>query len=182
MRDLTSADLNLLSEAVSERDHALGPADAPITLLEYGDYECPDCLNAVPIIKEVRKELAERVRFVFRHFPQSGIHPNASTAAEAAEAAGDQGKFWEMHEALFANQKRLGEIDFANLALKLGVEIYKFETSRTADRHRRRVRADYESGVRSGVKKTPTMFINGRRYEGKIEAKEIVRAALNHLP
>jgi protein-disulfide isomerase len=126
----------------------------------------------------VRKELGERLRFVFRHFPQSGIHPNASAAAEAAEAAGDQGKFWEMHEALFRKQKQLGEIDLAHLALSVGVEIYKFETSRTAERHRRRVSADHQSGLKSGVKGTPALFINGRKYEGKIEAKEIVRTAL----
>jgi protein-disulfide isomerase len=130
----------------------------------------------VPIIKEVRRELGQRLRFVFRHFPRSNIHPNASAAAEAAEAAGDQGKFWEMHEELFRNQARLGEIDYGHLALRLGLEIYKFETGRTAERHRRRVRADYESGLRSGVKGTPTLFINGRKYQGKVAAKAIVEA------
>src|SRR5256885_12581465 len=107
-------------------------------------------------MREVRKVLGDRVRFVFRHFPQSSIHPHASAAAEAAEAAADQGKFWEMHEALFQHQKELDDLGY--LALTLGLEIYKFEESRTLDKHRQRIKADFESGVRSGVIKTPTFF------------------------
>jgi protein-disulfide isomerase len=168
---------NYLSDPVTERDHAIGPSDAPITIVEYGDYECPDCLNAVPIIEQVRKALGDRARIVFRHFPQSSIHPHASAAAEAAEAAADQGKFWEMHQALFGHQKELADVDFAHLALTLGLEIYQFETSRSQERHRRRVLADHESGIRSGVTKTPTLFINGRKYDGAIEAKAIAAAA-----
>jgi protein-disulfide isomerase len=177
----SKSDHSLLSEPVTERDHAIGPPTAPITIVEYGDYECPSCLNALPIVQAVRQALEGRLRFVFRHFPQSSIHPNASTAAEAAEAAGDQGKFWEMHEALFRHQKELGEIDLSHLALTLGLEIYRFETSRTAERHRRRVRADYESGLRSGVTKTPTLFINGRRFDDAIDAKAIVAASMSAL-
>jgi formate-nitrite transporter family protein len=167
----------LLSDPVTERDHAIGSPTAPITILEYGDYECPSCLNALPIIKEVRQTLGDRLRFVFRHFPQSSIHPHASAAAEAAEAAADQGKFWQMHEALFRQQSRLGEIDYSHLALTLGLEIYKFESSRTADKHRLRIRADYESGLRSGVKKTPTLFINGLRFDDPITTKAILTAS-----
>jgi protein-disulfide isomerase len=166
----------LLVEPVTERDHAIGPPTAPITIVEYGDYECPDCLNAVPIIQEVRRSLGNRLRFVFRHYPQSSIHPHASMAAEAAEAAGDQGKFWQMHEALFDHQKELADIDLAHLALTLGLEIYKFETSRSSERHHQRIRDDFESGVLSGVKKTPTLFINEQRYDGPIEAKAIITA------
>ena len=115
-RMATSSETNhLLDDPVTTRDHALGPADAPITIIEYGDYECPFCLNAVPVIKQVRKELGDRVRFVFRHFPQSSIHPHASAAAEAAEAAADQGKFWEMHQALFDHQKELADIDLSDV-------------------------------------------------------------------
>src|SRR5438128_1978160 len=120
----------LLREPVSEKDHALGPPTARVTVVEYGDYECPSCLNAAPIIEEVRRRSGDDLRFVFRHFPQSSIHPHASAAAEAAEAAGDQGRFWEMHRALFRHQKNLADLDFAHLALTLGLEIYKFETSR----------------------------------------------------
>lgn len=167
-------DSQSLVEPVTERDHMLGPSDAPITIVEYGDYECPDCLNAVPIIKKVRQALGDRMRFVFRHFPLSSIHPHASMAAEAAEAANDQGKFWEMHEELFKHQKELA--DLTHLALLLGLEIYKFESGRTSDQHRRRVYVDYEGGVLSGVKGTPTLFINGRKYQGKIEAKAIIAA------
>jgi protein-disulfide isomerase len=166
-----------LAEPVTEQDHSLGPRDAPITLVEYGDYECPDCFNAVPVIQEVRKALGDRLRIIFRHYPQSSIHPHASTAAEAAEAAAEQGKFWEMHQALFKHQKELGTLDLSHLALTLGLEIYQFETSRTRDKHLRRIQADFESGQRSGVKGTPTFFINGRKYVGPTTAAEIIAAA-----
>jgi protein-disulfide isomerase len=168
---------NVLAEPVTELDHSLGPPAAPITIVEYGDYECPDCLNAVPIMAEVRKEFGERLRFVFRHFPQNSIHPHASAAAEAAEAAADQGKFWEMHESLFRRQKELAEIDLSHLALTLGLELYKFDASRSQERHRRRISSNFESGLRSGVKKTPTLFINGQRYDGPVEAAAIIAAA-----
>src|SRR5438309_1285506 len=148
-----------LVDPVTDQDHQQGSPDAPVTIVEYGDYECPSCLNALPIIQEVRQRLGDRLRFVFRHFPQSSIHPHASVAAEAAEAAAEQGKFWEMHESLFRHQKELAEVDMTHLALRLGLEIYKFETSRNRERHRERVRADFEGGVRSGVHKTPTLFI-----------------------
>jgi formate-nitrite transporter family protein len=172
------SDEGSLAEAVTERDHSIGPSTAPITIVEYGDYECPDCLNAVPIVKKVREALGDRLRFVFRHFPRSSIHPHASAAAEAAEAAADQGKFWLMHEALFEHQKELGEIDFNHLALTLGMEIYKLDASRSSQQHRQRIGADYQSGLRSGVKKTPTLFINGRKFNGAIEANAIITAAL----
>jgi protein-disulfide isomerase len=176
MSDLKIKD-NLLAEPVTEQDHAVGLATAPVTIVEYGDYECPSCLNAVPIIEEVRKSLGDRLRFVFRHFPQSSIHPHASIAAEAAEAAGEQGKFWEMHQALFKHQKELAALDLSHLALNLGLEIYKFETGRTQEKHQRRIKADFEGGLRSGVNKTPTLFINGHRYDGAVDAKAIVAAA-----
>jgi len=168
---------NLLAEPVGEQDHALGPANAPVTIVEYGDYECPDCLNAVPILEEVRQRLGQRLRLVFRHFPQNSIHPHASVAAEAAEAAAEQGKFWDMHAALFQHQKELAEIDLSHLALTLGLEIYKFEVGRSREQHRRRIRADFEGGLRSGVNKTPTLFINDRRYDGPVDAKAIIAAA-----
>jgi protein-disulfide isomerase len=170
-----------LVDPVTDRDHALGSPTAPITILEYGDYECPDCLNAVPIVAQLRERLGDRLRFLFRHFPQNSIHPHASVAAEAAEAAGEQGKFWEMHQALFDHQRELADVDLSHLALTLGLEIYRFEDSRSRERHRRRVLGDYESGLRSGVKKTPTFFINGRRYDGSVESDAIVAAANSSL-
>jgi protein-disulfide isomerase len=165
--DATSSEKGgLLAEPVTERDHAIGPAGAPITIVEYGDYECPTCLNAIPVVKQVRRSLGDRLRFVFRHFPRSSIHPHASAAAEAAEAAAEQGKFWEMHQALFDHQKELGVVDLSHLALNLGLELYKFESSRTLEKHRQRISVDFDGGVRSGVIKTPTFFINGRKYDG----------------
>jgi len=163
-----------LAEPITERDHAIGLPTASVTIVEYGDYECPDCLNAVGIIEEVRQSLGDQLRFIFRHFPQSSVHPHASAAAEAAEAAADQGKFWEMHRALFQHQKELVEIDFSHLALTLGLEIYKFEISRSLQQHHRRIRTDFEGGLRSGVTKTPTFFVNGRRYDGPIDARSII--------
>jgi protein-disulfide isomerase len=171
-------DAHFLAEPVTDQDHALGPPDAAITIVEYGDYECPDCLNAVPLVHELREQLGDRLRFVFRHFPESSIHPHASAAAEAAEAASDQGKFWEMHESLFRHQKELADIDLAHLALTTGLEIYQFEASRSREKHRQRVTADFNGGVRSGVASTPTFFVNGRRYDGPIDAKAIIATAL----
>src|SRR2546422_3831296 len=115
MKVSSTPDSELLADPVTDGDHSLGPSTAPITIVEYGDYECPDCLNAVPIIEQVRQALGDRLRFVFRHFPRNSIHPHASVAAEAAEAAGEQGKFWEMHKALFEHQKDLADVDFAHL-------------------------------------------------------------------
>ena len=177
MNPLPVNDGGLLAEPVSDADHSLGPPGAPVTIVEYGDYECPSCLNAVPVIKEVRRRLGDRLRFVFRHFPRSSIHPHASMAAEAAEAAAEQGKFWEMHEALFRHQSELADVDLSHLALNAGMEIYRFETSRSRESHHRRVDADYASGLRSGVVKTPTLFINCKRYDGPVEAEAIVAAA-----
>jgi protein-disulfide isomerase len=167
----------LLTQPVTDDDHILGPANAPITIVEYGDYECPWCHNAVQIINQVREKLGDRLRFVFRHFPWTSIHPHASAAAEAAEAAAEQGKFWEMHETLFANQEHLADVDLGHLALKLGLDIYKFETSRSREKHRKRISADVASGQLSGVTKTPTFFINGKRYQGAIEADAMISAA-----
>jgi protein-disulfide isomerase len=177
MEASTKDEKRFLSDPVTERDHALGSATAPITIVEYGDYECPTCLNALPIVQKIRQILGDHLRFVFRHFPRNSIHPHASVAAEAAEAAAEQGKFWEMHQALFQHQQELGEIDFSHLALTLGLEIYQFETSRTQEKHRRRILADLESGQKSGVSQTPTFFINGRRYDGANDAEAIVAAA-----
>jgi protein-disulfide isomerase len=153
-----------LSIPVSDTDHALGPANAPVTLVEYGDYECPDCLNSEPIVRQLREHFGNTLRVVFRHFPQNNVHPHASAAAQAAEAAGTQGKYWEMHQALFEHQKELADLDFTHLALQLGMDPYKFERDTEARSIPKRIRADYESGIASGVTGTPTFFINGRRH------------------
>ena len=145
-------------------------------LLEYGDYECPDCLNAWPIVKEVRRRLGDRVALVFRHFPQSSIHPHASAAAQAAEAAAAQGKFWEMHDLLFTHQKELGSLDLTHLALQLGLEVYRFQTDLEREASARRIRVDFSSGSESGVRGTPTFFMNGCRYKGRVEADALAAA------
>ncbi len=158
-----------LIEPVMEADHTLGAADAPVTLVEYGDYECPDCFNALPIVKGLREKFGDRLRIVFRHFPQGSIHPGASAAAAAAEAAADQGKFWEMHAALFRRQHDLIDVDLTHLALRLNLEVYRFERDRESDKHAQHILHDLETGQRSGVKGTPTFFINGRRFRGKVD-------------
>src|SRR5690349_20419393 len=110
-----NSDPDRLLIPIEAQDHAHGPQDAPVTLLEYGDYECPHCLRAFPIIKRLRNELGDRLRVIFRHFPQNSIHPRASVAAQAAEAAAAQGKFWAMHDLLFENQDRLADLDLTQL-------------------------------------------------------------------
>src|SRR5829696_9730055 len=169
-------DESTLSVPVTEKDHALGPADAPVTLVEYGDYECPDCLNAFPIVKRLIAEFGPRLRFVFRNFPLSNVHPHASVAAQAAEAAAAQGKFWEMHDLLYENQKELADMEMTRLALRLGLEPYKFNADLAGERFAKRVATDYASGMASGVTGTPTFFINGRRYGGRKDFDALKRA------
>jgi len=156
----------ILSPPVSERDHTSGPASAPVTLVEYGDYECPYCGQAYPIVKAAQRKLGKRLRFVFRNFPLSEAHPHARHAAEAAEAAADQGKFWEMHDALFENQNALEDDQLVTTARRLGLDAERIAAALEAGTHAQRVREDFRSGVRSGVNGTPTFFINGRRYDG----------------
>ncbi len=151
---------------VGDRDHAQGPASAPVTLVEYGDYECPYCGQAYPIVKAVQKALGSRLRFVFRNFPLSEMHPNAANAAEAAEAAGAQGKFWEMHDTLYEHQDALRPRDLVAYAEGLGLDSDRLAAELKSHVHASRVREDFMSGVRSGVNGTPTFFINGERYDG----------------
>jgi protein-disulfide isomerase len=159
-------DVALLTLPVSERDHAQGLADAPITLVEYGDYECPYCGQAYPIVKEVQRRLGSRLRFVFRNFPLSESHPHAEHAAEAAEGAGARGQFWGMHDMLFEHQRALHDRHLVEYASALGLEGAVFEDELRAHTYRARVREDFLSGVRSGVNGTPTFFINGVRFDG----------------
>lgn len=158
------------------KDHTLGDAAAPVRLLEYGDYECPDCRRAYPMLAELQQQFGPRLLFAFRHFPQFTTHRHASVAAQAAEAAGQQGKFWAMHDLLYLNQDRLETPDLTYYAAKLGLEIYKFESSLTEGVYQRRVQTDYDGGLRSGVRGTPTLFINDVRYEGPIEIVALAAA------
>ena len=165
-----------LAVPVTDADHIVGPATALVTLVEYGDYECPGCLNAEPVVSRLRGYLGDRVRVVFRHFPQSGVHPRASAAAEAAEAAADQGRFWDMHHALLAHQPTLADVDLTHLALRLGLDVYKFGQHVSAGTFAPRVRADHDGGARSGVAGTPAFFVNGRRYIGPVAVDEMLSA------
>src|SRR5437867_11304999 len=153
-----------LTLPIADRDHIQGPADAPIALIEYGDYECPYCGEAYPIVQAVQRRLGDRLCFAFRNFPLVNSHPHAEHAAEAAEAAGAQGKFWEMHDILFENQNALEDEDLPRYAAALGLDVPRFMTDVLAGKYAWRVRADFKSGVRGGVNGTPTFFINGERY------------------
>jgi len=154
-----------LTPLVSPNDHSSGPEDAPVTLVEYGDYECPYCGAAHPIVQEVQRTLGPKLRFVFRNFPLKEIHPHAERAAEAAEAAGAQGKFWEMHDLLFENQGALEDADLLRYAASLSLDGDRFATDLSTGVYTARVRGDFRSGVRSGVNGTPTFFINGVRHD-----------------
>ncbi len=159
-----------------ERDHIQGPANAPATLVQYGDYECPYCGAAYPIIKEVQARMGERLRFVFRNFPISTSHPHAEQAAEAAEAAAAQGRFWEMHDLLYENQRHLRDQDLHRYAEQLGLDVEMFDRDLAEDVHAARVHEDFLSGVRSGVNGTPTFYVNGARHDDSYEAATLLAA------
>jgi protein-disulfide isomerase len=159
-----------------ERDHIQGPAHAAVTLVEYGDYECPYCGAAYPIIKEVQARMGDRLRFVFRNFPITTSHPHAEQAAEAAEAAAIRDRFWEMHDLLYENQKRLRDEDLLGYAEKLGLDVVAFERELAEHVHTARVREDFMSGVRSGVNGTPTFYINGVRHDDSYDVKTLIAA------
>jgi protein-disulfide isomerase len=161
---------------VSARDHIAGPATAPVTLLEYGDYECPLCGAAHPIVHQVRQQFGKRLRFVFRHFPLANVHPHAEPAAEAAEAAGAQGRFWEMHDLLYERQDALEEEDLVERGEILGLDIARFVRELSAQTYAPRVQEDFMSGVRSGVNGTPAFYINGIRHDGGYDFPALVEA------
>ncbi len=166
-----------LTLPVGDRDHSEGSADAAVTLVEYGDYQCPYCGAAYPVVKQVQKEMGSLLRFVFRNFPITNAHPNAEWAAETAEAAAAQGKFWPMHDFLFEHQRLLGEdAVFAEQEAKLKLDVRRIGRE-VADRaYNARIEEDVMSGVRSGVNGTPTFFIGGFRYDGPAELRSIVAA------
>ena len=153
-----------LRPAVSAIDHAAGDANAPIEIVEYGDYQCPHCGRAHPIVKQLQKELGNELRFVFRNFPLDQIHPQAFTAAVATEAAARQGKFWEMHDIIFENQERLAAEDIFSYAKQIGIDLEKFAADIQLTELSDKVEADFESGLRSGVNATPSFFVNGQKF------------------
>lgn len=154
-----------LAVPVTRDDHVDGPADSPVTFVEYGDYECPYCEEAYQAVTELRRTMSDDVQFVFRHFPLTQLHPHAQRAAEAAEAAGAQGAFWEMHELLFENADALTEADLRAYAATLDLDVDRFRDELETNAHLDRIEADLVSGSQSGVVGTPTFFINGARYD-----------------
>jgi protein-disulfide isomerase len=173
---MNRSEVKHLTLPVGDRDHAQGDADAPVTLVEYGDYQCPFCGQAHPIVKAVQNHFGPRLRFVFRNFPLSEIHPHAAQAAAAAEAAAERGKFWEMHDHLFTHQSRLAERDLVSYASELGIESNRFLERMESAETAKRVEEDFMSGVRSGVNGTPTFFINNARYDGPWDYTDLVSA------
>jgi protein-disulfide isomerase len=161
---------------VSERDHIRGLASAPVTLVEYGDYQCPYCGAANPIVDEVRRKLGDELRFVFRNFPLTEMHPHAEHAAEIAEAAATHNKFWEMHDLLYAHQDALDDRHLAEYATSLGVPASEVKHALAEHAYLDRVREDFMSGVRSGVNGTPTFFINGVRHDGSYDPESLLAA------
>ena len=152
---------------VAETDHVRGSADAPVTLIEYGDFECPHCGAAFPIVHDVIDRMGTDLRFVFRHFPIQESHPHAMHAAQAAEAAGAQGKFWEMHDIIFANQDALDDGDLVGYAAKIGLDVAKFKADYKAAAQMQAVDKDRADGDEAGVDGTPAVFVNGRRANGR---------------
>jgi protein-disulfide isomerase len=168
-----------LTPPVGDDDHVAGPPNAPVTLVEYGDFECPYCGQAYPIVKDIERRLGPQLRFVYRHFPLKESHPHAQHAAAAAEAAGAEGKFWAMHNMLFEHQRRLADRDLVRYAGAIGLDAEQVARDLELDTYAGRVREQFRSGVRSGVNGTPTFFINGERFDGNwADEEEFVRALL----
>lgn len=168
--------MSTLKIPISAQDHVQGNAKAGCTLIEYGDYECPHCGAAYPLVQQLQKHFGKRMRFVFRNFPLTQIHANAQAAAEVAEFAASKGKFWEMHDLLFENQDRLGDELFAELAGQLSLdpgEMHRALKKKTFTDH---VRTDFTGGVRSGVNGTPTFYINDQRYNRPMDYDTMVQA------
>ncbi len=177
----TEATPQALKVPVSREDNVFGDFDAPLTLLEYGDYECPDCMASFPIVNRLTERFGDHLRFVFRHFPLTSVHAHASAAAQAAEAAGAQGKFWEMHNLLYESRGGLDPADLDRMAMRLNLDIYRFQSDLTTGRWIRKIQRHAAGGRESGVTGTPTFFVNGMRavrgYEELLAALEKARAA-----
>src|SRR2546427_2068451 len=161
---------------VSERDHSQGPATAAVTLVQYGDYECPYTRQSTTIVRAIQQQLGDKLRFVFRNFPLAEIHPHALHAAFAAEAAAAQGKFWQMHDYIFHHQHTLEDSDLEQFAEAVGLDRQQYAHALAEQRSLARIEEDVESGERSGVQGTPTFFINGVLYRGSWEHDALLAA------
>ena len=165
-----------LKVPVTPDDHIQGDEHSPAILVEYGDYECPHCGRAYRIIQRVQKHFGKRLGFVFRNFPLKEMHPNAEVAAEAAEFAAAQARFWEMHDGIFEHQETLGLPLLLELAETVGLSVNDLEGALTRGEYAPRVKSDFIGGARSGVNGTPTFFINGHRHDGPFEFEDLVAA------
>jgi protein-disulfide isomerase len=168
-----------LAPPLDADDHVTGPDDAPLELVMYGDFQCPYCTAAQPMVARVRARLEGRLRFAFRHFPLPEVHPDARRAAEASEAAAAQGAFWPFHDAAYGNRGRLGEADLIALAGGLGLDAARLEDELRAGAHAGRVDRDVRSGRASGVEGTPAFYANGMRVEGAFDAGSLVQALMS---
>jgi protein-disulfide isomerase len=178
--------MSRLTPPVTERDHAQGPADARVTLVEFGDFECPHCGALHPLIQDARKAFGDNLRFVFRHFPLRSSHPHSLAAAKAAEAAGEQGKFWEMYDLLYRRQTQLADEDLLRHAGAIGLDPDRFRRELPARAHEARIREDLASASQSGAGGTPSLFINGELYRGSLDRDDLfaalARAAVAAIP
>ncbi len=165
--------------AVTDDDHVRGPADAPVTVLEYGDYECPYCRGAFRDVQELLAEYPAKVRFAFRNFPIAQLHPHAEQAAEAAEAAAAQGKFWAMYELLLQPYARLDTDALATYAEMVGLDIPRFRADVTEQRYARKIEDDVQEGLRNGVNATPKFYVNGQRVDGKVPLEHVAELVRN---
>jgi len=166
--------MTLLKVPIISSDHIQGVPEAPLILVEYGDYECPHCGHAYPILKRVQKHFGKRLAFVFRNFPLNEMHPHAEIAAETAEFAAAHGRFWEMHDAIYENQADLGQPFLLGLANTLKLPVAELRGAWNDQAYAPRVRKDFMGGVRSGVNGTPALFINGQRHDGSFEFEDLV--------
>lgn len=165
-----------LAAPIGDDDHVQGPPTAPVTLVEYADYQCPYCAEAVPVVRWLQEQLGDRLRFVFRNFPLRQSHRYAEQAAEAAEVAAADGKFWQMHDLLFENQRALDEEHLAEYARTLSMDVGEFQDALESGEFAPRVERDLESGIASGVEATPTFYINGARYDGPYDPDSLLTA------
>lgn len=168
-----------LTVPISASDHVQGDKNATVTLVEYGDYECSYCGEAHQIVKNAQAQMGDKLRFVFRNFPLSDVHPHAAHAAEAAEAADAQGQFWPMHDKLYENQQNLEDADLISYANQLGLDEKKFAAGMEAGKSDAKIQADFEGGAESGVNGTPSFFINGARFDGDWQGDGLLQALQN---
>jgi formate-nitrite transporter family protein len=165
-----------LTKPITNSDHTRGPLDAPVQLVEYGDFQCPYCGATYPVLQKIIRQMGDRMCFAFRHFPLTEAHEYAMAAAEASEAASAQDKFWQMHDKIFSNQDELDVEHLYQFAQAMDLDMDEFDHAMVDRTFENKVHADFQSGVRSGVNGTPTLFINGVRYDGPIDLDSLLQA------